>query len=91
MPLFWLSDVGSSSKLIQGGHWHKPGIFSDFSEHGTHGILNNFCATSGETDFALWVQPVSNNPYTAKCICCKKTVDLSNMGQQALVSHMSGS
>jgi len=24
------------------------------------------------TDFALWVQPVSSNPYAVKCIWCKK-------------------
>ena len=29
--------------------------------------------------------------YAAKCIWCTKTVDLSNMGRQALVSHMSSS
>jgi len=87
--LFWLSDVGSTSKLIQGGHWHKSGILRDFSERGTHGILSDFCATSGETYFALWMRPVSNNPYAAKCICCTRTVDLSNMGRHALVSHMS--
>ena len=89
LPLLWLSVVGSTSKLIQGGHWHKPGILRDFSEHGTHGILSDFCATSGEINIALWVRPVSNNPYAAKCICCTRTVDLSNMGRHALVSHMS--
>jgi len=34
----------------------------------THGILRKFCATSGKTDFALWVQPASSNPYLVKCI-----------------------
>ena len=34
---------------------------------------------------------LSCNPYAAKCIWCTKTVDLSNMGRQALVSHMSNS
>jgi len=29
--------------------------------------------------------------YAAKCIWCTKTVDLSNMGRQALVIHMSSS
>ena len=43
------------------------------------------------TDFALWVQFVSSNPYAAKCIWCMKTVDLNNMGRQTLVSHMSSS
>jgi len=54
----------------------------------THGILKEFCAASGKTDFARWVQPVFINPYAAKCIWCTKTVDLSNAGRQALVSHM---
>jgi len=60
------------------------GILRDFSEHGKRA---EFCATSGKTDFALWVQPVSSNPYAAKCIWCTKTVDLSNMGPQALVKE----
>jgi len=47
-----------------------------------------FCATSGKMDFALLVQPVSSNPYAAKCIWCTKTVD---MGRKAFVSHMSSS
>jgi len=62
----------------QGGHRPgKPGILRDFSEHG---IVREFCATSGITDFEVWVQPVSSNPYAAKCIWCTKTVDLSSMG-----------
>ena len=76
-------------KRSQGGH--KPGepaILCDFSEHG---ILREFYATSVKTDFAVWVQPVSSNPYAAKCIWCTTTVDLSNMGRQALVRHMSSS
>jgi len=77
---------------MQGGHKPgKPGIVGDFSEHGKLGILREFCATSGKTDFALWVQPVSSNPYTVKCIWCTKTVDVCNMGRQALVSYMSSS
>jgi len=44
---------------MQGGHKPgKPGILGDFSEHG---ILREFCATSGKLT-ALWVQPVSSNP-----------------------------
>jgi len=50
-----------------------------------------FCAASGKTNFVLWMQPVSGHPYAAKCIWCTKTVDLSNMQRQALVSHMSSS
>jgi len=57
----------------------------------THGILMEFCATSEKTDFAIWVQPVSSNPYAAKCIWCMRTVDLSNMGRQAVVSCISSS
>jgi len=50
--------------VMQGGHKSgKPGIPMDFSEHG---ILREVCATSGTTDFALWVQPVSSSPYAAK-------------------------
>jgi len=62
---------------------HKPG---------KSGILMDFlCATWGKTDFALWVQPVSSNPYASKCIWCTKTVDLSSTERQAVVSHMSSS
>ena len=57
----------------------------------THGILREFCTTLGKTDFVIWVQPASSNSYAAKCIWCTKTVDLSNMERQALVSHMSSS
>ena len=61
----------------QGGH--KPGILGDFSEHG---ILRELCATSGKNNSALWVRPVSSNPYAASCRWCTKTVGLSNMGRQ---------
>jgi len=66
--------------LDQGGHKPgKPEILRDFSEHG---IFREFCAISGKTDFALWVQAASSNPYSyaAKCIWSTKTVDLSNIG-----------
>jgi len=66
----------------------KTWTVRDFSEHEK---LTEFCAISVKTDFALWVKPVSSNPYAAKCIWCTKTVDLSNMGRQALVSHISRS
>ena len=68
--------------------WNTQGFLWTWK---THGILREFCSTSGKTNFALWVQPVSSNPYAAKCIWCTETVDLSNMGRQALVSHMSSS
>ena len=68
--------------------WNTQGFLCTWK---THGILRKFCATSEKTDFVLWVQPVLSNPYAAKCIWCTKTVDLRNMGRQALVSHMSSS
>ena len=34
-----------------------------------------------------WVQKVPNNQ-RAKCILCSKVIDITNVGQQALVSHM---
>jgi len=53
----------AAETIQQGGH--KPGILVDFSEHGK---LREFCATSVKTDFALWVQPVSSNPYAAMSV-----------------------
>ena len=62
----------------------------DFSERGKlMEFSGNSVQPQGKLDF--WVQLVSCNPYAAKCIWCTKTVDLSNMGRQALVSHMSTS
>ena len=52
--------------IRQGGH--KPGIFNDFSEHGKLMEFSGILCNLRETDFALWVQPVSSNPYAAKCI-----------------------
>ena len=68
--------------------WYTQGFLWTWK---THRIPREFCVTSAKNDFALWVQPVSSNPYAAKCIWCTKTVDLSSMGRQALVSHMSSS
>ena len=42
-------------------------------------------------EFASWVQPVSNDVNSARCIWCRTTVNLSNMGRTALLSHMKGS
>jgi len=59
-------------------------------------FLGNSVQPQGKLDFEVWVQPVPSNAYAAKCnayaakcIWCTKTVDLSNMGRQALVSHVS--
>jgi len=84
-----LSELCTGDHMSQGGHKPgKPRILKDFSDHGK---LMEFSTTSGKTDFVLWMQPVSSNPHAAKCIWCMKTVDLSNTGRQALVSHMSSS
>jgi len=66
--------------------WNTQGFLWTWK---THGILREFCATSGKTDFVLWVQPVSSSPYATKCIWCTKTDNFSNMGRQAVVSYMS--
>ena len=66
----------SGISLNMGNSWNSRGILC---------ILRENWLRSGT------VQPVSSNPYTAKCIWCTKTVDLSNMQRQALVSHMSSS
>ena len=36
----------------------------------------------------LWVRPVKDNSQKAMYGLCKKTFSLSNMGRQALISHM---
>ena len=36
----------------------------------------------------LWVRPVKDSSQKAMCSLCKKTFSLSNMGRQALISHM---
>ena len=80
---------GGERRKEQGGH--KPGdpaILRDFHERWK---LREFCATSGKTNFMLWVKPASSNPYAAKCIWCTKTVELSNLRQQAVDSHVSSS
>nr|CAD7264918.1 unnamed protein product [Timema shepardi] len=38
----------------------------------------------------FWAQDNKINPYSAFCSVCKKTFSLSNMGKQALTSHMGG-
>lgn len=41
--------------------------------------------------FSAWLEPVAKSPYEATCKKCKIRFNLSNMGRQALVSHMEGS
>jgi hypothetical protein len=41
-------------------------------------------------DFKLWVAEVKSDPFSAHCKLCKKSFTLSNMGVQALTSHMKG-
>lgn len=43
-----------------------------------------------DEDFKDWVQEVVRDKYSARCIPCKHTFSLSNMGRQALVSHSKG-
>jgi len=37
--------------------------------------------------FTSWLKPVVGNTRQARCALCSKTIQLSNMGRQALVSH----
>ena len=37
--------------------------------------------------FKSWLKPVANNKYQAYCTLCKKTIELSSLGIQALNSH----
>lgn len=39
-------------------------------------------------EYKEWVQESADNDNKAYCKVCKKTIDLSNMGQRALTSHM---
>lgn len=40
--------------------------------------------------WSKWLEPDEKNPNVAKCLVCKKTFSLSNMGRQAVVSHEKG-
>ncbi|XP_047990547.1 uncharacterized protein LOC125229685 [Leguminivora glycinivorella] len=40
--------------------------------------------------FKPWLEPVKNDHFSAYCKLCKKSFTLSNMGEQALSSHMKG-
>ena len=44
----------------------------------------------GKKEYKDWIQEVHDSPSKAYCHACKKTIDLSNMGQGALTSHMKG-
>jgi len=48
-----------------GKEYHRVATNLENLEYSWNGILREFCATSGKTDFVLWVQPVSSNPYAA--------------------------
>lgn len=37
--------------------------------------------------FALWTRQLANNPSSVLCFYCKKVIDISTMGKQALLSH----
>jgi hypothetical protein len=37
--------------------------------------------------FSSWLKPVVQNKYQVFCILCRKTIELSNMGRQAILSH----
>lgn len=41
-----------------------------------------------DSKFKNWVRPLSGRPNYARCILCFSDIFLSNMGRQALVSHM---
>jgi len=88
------SQYSASYVSWQGGHKPgKPWILADYSEHGK---LVEFSGNPVQPQGKLILTlrsgcSLSSNPYAAKCIWCTKTVDLSSMGWQALVSHMSSS
>src|SRR5579872_6528327 len=41
-------------------------------------------------EFSSWLNDVKDRPYYAYCSICKSTFSLSNMGKQAITSHMKG-
>lgn len=41
-------------------------------------------------DFKLWISQVDGDSSSASCKLCSKTFSLSNMGEQALLSHAKG-
>jgi len=91
--LKWYVSMTLATSHHQGDHKAgKPWIFRDFSEHGK---VLEFSGKSvqpqGKLTLCSGCSLVSSSPYAAKCLWCMKTDDLSNMGRQALVSHMSSS
>ena len=43
-----------------------------------------------DPNFKGWVGKIANDKTSAECKICKKSFKLSNMGSQALTSHMNG-
>ena len=43
-----------------------------------------------KNQFKSWASPVKNDVHSAFCTVCKKTFNLSNMYENALISHMNG-
>ena len=43
-----------------------------------------------DSPFKDWVEPVKGDKHKACCSFCNKKIDLSNMGEAALKSHMKG-
>lgn len=43
-----------------------------------------------KADFKEWLRFVEGNKRKARCVVCSKDIDISNMGEAALTSHMEG-
>ena len=41
-------------------------------------------------EYKSWLRKNDKNPNKAFCVACKKSIDLSVMGESTLVSHMKG-
>ena len=41
--------------------------------------------------FSSWVEEIKGSPYQYRCNACCRVYEMSNMGQQALTSHMTKS
>lgn len=50
----------------------------------------DWCDKELNPDWAKWLEPNPKSIYSAKCLACKRTFQLSNMGRQAIVSHEVG-
>lgn len=51
---------------------------------------NDWCDKELNPGWAKWLESDPKSIYSAKCLACKKTFQLSNMGRQAIVSHETG-